>query len=49
VRDLIEDALRPGLGLRYAGRPGAAAPAGGSLRVHRRQQAALLAQAFEGD
>jgi len=46
VRDPLEAALRPGLALGYAGRPSAAAPAGGSLRVHRRQQAALVAKAF---
>jgi 2-oxoglutarate dehydrogenase E1 component len=46
ARDRIAAALQPGLGLRYVGRPDAAAPAGGSLRVHRREQAALVASAF---
>jgi 2-oxoglutarate dehydrogenase E1 component len=46
VREPIEAALRPGLALGYAGRRASAAPAGGSLRVHRQQQAALIATAF---
>jgi 2-oxoglutarate dehydrogenase E1 component len=46
VRDRISAALRPGLALGYVGRREAAAAAGGSLRVHRQQQAALIAGAF---
>jgi 2-oxoglutarate dehydrogenase E1 component len=34
--------------LRYIGRPESASPATGSLRAHRREQAALIAAAFEG-
>jgi len=33
---------------RYAGRPPAASPATGSMRVHRAEQAALVDDAFEG-
>jgi len=46
VRDRIASSLQPGLALRYVGRRDAAAPAGGSLRVHRREQAAIVASAF---
>jgi 2-oxoglutarate dehydrogenase E1 component len=46
VRERIEPLLPAGLGLAYAGRPPMAATAGGSMRMHKRRQAALLAQAF---
>ena len=32
----------------YAGRPASASPAGGSLRIHRLEQAALVGAAFQG-
>jgi 2-oxoglutarate dehydrogenase E1 component len=48
VRERIQDALLPRQTLAYAGRPPAASPAAGSLRVHRQEQAALLDAAFHG-
>jgi len=48
VRSRLQDALLPGEKFAYAGRPESASPAVGSARVHRHQQAALLAAAFEG-
>jgi 2-oxoglutarate dehydrogenase E1 component len=42
----LRDLLPAGATLRYVGRPDAASPAPGSLRVHRAQQEALLAAAF---
>jgi 2-oxoglutarate dehydrogenase E1 component len=46
VRERLQDLLRPGLRLRYAGRRESASPATGSLRVHRAEQQALLDAAF---
>jgi 2-oxoglutarate dehydrogenase E1 component len=46
VRDSIEELVPRGRRLAYAGRKPAAAPAGGSMRLDRRRQAALIAQAF---
>src|SRR5690606_33025411 len=46
VRERIEELLPGGRRLGYAGRAAYAAPAGGSMRIHRRRQAALIAQAF---
>jgi 2-oxoglutarate dehydrogenase E1 component len=48
VRERIHDALVPGQKLAYAGRRESASPAAGSMRVHREQQAALIAAAFDG-
>jgi len=48
VRDRIEELLPQGVAFRYAGRPPAASPATGSMRVHRAEQAALVDDAFEG-
>jgi 2-oxoglutarate dehydrogenase E1 component len=48
VRDRIQDALRPGQKLAYAGRPESASPATGSGRIHREEQAAVLAAALDG-
>jgi 2-oxoglutarate dehydrogenase E1 component len=48
VRSRLQDDLLPGERFAYAGRPESASPATGSARVHRRQQAELLAAAFEG-
>jgi len=48
VRERIQDALAPGQKLAYAGRPESASPATGSGRIHRREQADLLAAAFDG-
>ncbi len=48
VRERLQEPLRTFSELGYAGRPPAASPAAGSGRVHRREQAALLAAAFHG-
>jgi 2-oxoglutarate dehydrogenase E1 component len=48
LRERIQGALPPTGKLAYAGRTASASPAGGSMRGHRREQAALLAAAFEG-
>jgi 2-oxoglutarate dehydrogenase E1 component len=46
VRERLQDALRPGQKLGYAGRVERASPAGGSMRIHRERQHALLEAAF---
>jgi 2-oxoglutarate dehydrogenase E1 component len=46
VHDLLQAQLPKGITLRYAGRPAAAAPAGGSMRLHRQRQGKLLFDAF---
>jgi len=46
VRERIQDLLLPGAKLSYAGRVPAASPAAGSMRVHRREQQALIDVAF---
>ena len=48
VRERIQSVLLPQVKLAYAGRVPSASPAVGSLRLHRKQQAALLDAAFEG-
>ncbi len=48
VRDRIEGATRSGQECRYAGRPEAASPAVGSMRIHKKEQAALVAAALDG-
>ncbi len=48
VRERLQDLLHPHQKLAYAGRPASASPAAGSLRVHRDQQEALIAVAFDG-
>ncbi len=48
VRDRLQGLLLPNQKLAYAGRPPSASPAAGSLRVHRDQQEALIAAAFDG-
>jgi len=48
VRERLQDALRPHQKLAYAGRSESASTAVGSMRVHREQQAALVATAFAG-
>ena len=48
VQARLEDLLRPGQRLAYAGRRSSAAPSGGSMRVHRERQAMLLEAAFAG-
>ena len=48
VRERIQDALLPSQQLAYAGRPESASTAVGSLRLHKEQQAALVAAAFAG-
>jgi len=48
VRERLQDVLRPGDKLAYAGRPEAASTAVGSNRIHRREQAALLSAALGG-
>jgi 2-oxoglutarate dehydrogenase E1 component len=46
VRERLQQLLRPGLRLRYAGRRESASTATGSLRVHRAEQQAVLDAAF---
>ena len=48
VRERLQEPLRTLSKLGYAGRSAAASPATGSGRIHRYQQAALLAAAFHG-
>jgi 2-oxoglutarate dehydrogenase E1 component len=48
VRERLADALLPSQKLAYAGRRASASPAAGSMRVHREEQAALVAAAFDG-
>jgi 2-oxoglutarate dehydrogenase E1 component len=48
VQARLEDLLRPGQRLAYAGRRASAAPAGGSMRIHKERQAILLEAAFAG-
>lgn len=48
VRDRLEAILAGSAELRYAGRAPASSPATGSMRIHRAEQAQLLAAAFEG-
>ena len=48
VRERLSDALLPSQKLAYAGRRASASPAAGSMRVHREEQAALVATAFDG-
>ncbi|HSJ97265.1 MAG TPA: thiamine pyrophosphate-dependent enzyme, partial [Myxococcota bacterium] len=49
VNELIEPVLPGGRALGYAGRLAYAAPAGGSMRLHRKRQSTLIAQAFGDD
>jgi 2-oxoglutarate dehydrogenase E1 component len=46
LRDRLEDALQPDQQLLYAGRPPSASSAGGSIRVHREEQAAVVAESL---
>ncbi len=46
VRERLQDVLRDDQRLAYAGRTPSAAPAGGSMRLHRKRQGRLLAAAF---
>ena len=48
VRDRLSALLPSGVELHYAGRAPASSPAAGSMRVHRAEQAQLLAAAFDG-
>jgi 2-oxoglutarate dehydrogenase E1 component len=48
VRERIQDALGRRQKLAYAGRAESASPATGSARIHREEQSALLAAAFDG-
>jgi len=48
VRERIQDALLPGQKLAYAGRVPSASTAVGSMRIHKKEQAALLDAAFAG-
>ena len=47
VRDRLSDLLPEGIRLEYAGREASASTATGSMRVHRSEQAMLVADAFE--
>jgi 2-oxoglutarate dehydrogenase E1 component len=46
VHERLQEQLPKGITLRYAGRKDAAAPAGGSMRLHRQRQGKLLFDAF---
>jgi 2-oxoglutarate dehydrogenase E1 component len=46
VHDLLQAQLPKGITLRYAGRSAAAAPAGGSMRLHKQRRGKLLFDAF---
>jgi 2-oxoglutarate dehydrogenase E1 component len=48
VRERLQSALLPSQKLAYAGRPESASPAVGSMRIHKEEQADLLASAFQG-
>jgi 2-oxoglutarate dehydrogenase E1 component len=48
VRERLDDALPLSQRPFYSGRDMRASPAGGSMRIHRKEQAELLAAAFEG-
>ena len=48
VRERLQGALLPSQKLGYAGRPESATPATGSMRIHKEEQADLLAAAFLG-
>ena len=48
VRDRLESVLQSGQKLVYAGRAPSASPAAGSMRIHQREQAAVLDSAFSG-
>jgi len=48
VRERIQGLLLPHQQLAYAGRRESASPAPGSARIHRKQQAELVAAAFNG-
>jgi len=48
VRERIQGALLPNERLAYAGRPESASTAVGSLRLHKEEQAELVAAAFAG-
>jgi 2-oxoglutarate dehydrogenase E1 component len=46
VRDRLEELLVPDQKLSYAGREASASTAVGSSRIHKKEQAALVADAF---
>jgi len=48
VRERVQDAMRPGGKLRYAGRRARASVAAGSGRIHHQEQTALVRAAFDG-
>ncbi len=48
VRDRLAELLPQGIRLEFAGREPSASTATGSMRIHRIEQAALIADAFEG-
>jgi 2-oxoglutarate dehydrogenase E1 component len=48
VRERLQGALLPSQKLAYAGRRESASPAVGSMRIHKQEQAAMLAAAFLG-
>ena len=48
VRDRFEAELRSGQSFSYAGRPDAASPSVGSMRIHREEQFAIVYTAFDG-
>jgi 2-oxoglutarate dehydrogenase E1 component len=47
VRDRLSDLMAVDIRLEYAGREASASTATGSMRVHRSEQATLVADAFE--
>jgi 2-oxoglutarate dehydrogenase E1 component len=48
VRELLRGALLPKQQLEYAGRRASSSTAGGSLRIHKAEQATLVKTAFDG-
>ena len=48
VGERLRELIGPDQALAYAGRPESASPATGSMRIHKREQAQLLADAFDG-
>ncbi|MCH7708700.1 MAG: hypothetical protein IH884_09415, partial [Myxococcales bacterium] len=48
VRELLQAALLPNQQLEYAGRRASSTTAGGSMRIHKAEQATLVKTTFDG-